>query len=46
MNNINYTRPEIEIVLFENEDIMTASNVGYDDGNIMEGGSQEWPWEN
>lgn len=34
MNKI-YTNPEIEIVLFEDEDIMTASTNSFDPENIL-----------
>lgn len=44
MNKI-YTNPEIEIVLFEEEDIMTASTTGkYDPENILGGEATNW-WE-
>ncbi len=45
MKNINYTKPEIEIVLFENEDIMTASNVSFGDEDILNGEKQDWIWQ-
>lgn len=43
MNKIIYTKPEIEIVLFE-EDIMTAnpSNVSFGDSEILDGEADNW----
>lgn len=45
MKNINYTKPEIEVVLFDEEDIMTAnpSNVSFgDDTGILDGEADNW----
>lgn len=42
MNKI-YTNPEIEIVLFEEEDIMTASTTeSFDPENILGGKADSW----
>lgn len=43
MNKNIYTKPEIEIVLFEEEDIMTASNVSYGE-DILKDEKQDWIW--
>lgn len=43
MNKI-YTNPEIEIVLFEEEDIMTASTNEYDPDKILDGEATSW-WD-
>lgn len=46
MNKI-YINPEIEIVLFEEEDIMTQStNESFDPEGILGGNADKWPWEN
>ena len=44
MKNINYTKPEIEIVLFDEEDVMTAnpSNVSFGDTEILDGDADSW----
>lgn len=45
MKNINYTNPEIEIVLFDEEDVMTAnpSNISYGgDTGILDGEADSW----
>ena len=44
MNKI-YTQPEIEIVLFESEDILTDSNpTTFDPENILDGNADSW-WD-
>lgn len=44
MNKI-YTQPEIEIVLFKEEDIMTASgNSTFDPEDILGGNADKW-WD-
>ena len=43
MNKI-YTQPEIEIVLFETEDIMTQSTNSFDPENILGGSADSW-WD-
>ena len=40
--NKTYTHPEIEIVLFEEEDIMTASTNSFDPENILGGNADKW----
>ena len=34
MEKIKYVTPEIEITEFESEDIITTSNIEYDEGGI------------
>ena len=36
MNKFNYTKPEIEIVKFNEEDIMTGSTNSWDDEGILD----------
>lgn len=43
MNKI-YIQPEIEIVLFEEEDIMTASGTTFDPEDILGGTADSW-WD-
>ena len=44
MNKLTYTKPEIEIVEFNAEDIMTASTNQYDDEGILDKEATKW-WE-
>lgn len=44
MEKLIYTNPEIEIVKFNEDDIMTASTNRYDDENILDGDATNW-WD-
>lgn len=39
-----FTNPIIEIVEFENVDIITTSDVSFDPEGIMSGDSHPWVW--
>ena len=42
MNKFTYTTPEIEIVKFNEEDIMTASTNQFDDEGILDKEATSW----